>query len=72
MLPDAPSQPKIPIFLRAMPLVDFCKTDPDPMRQLIWGITGDRYTNNPARESKDTRRPTPVNLQTSAAVFSEF
>jgi len=32
--------PKLPIFLRSFTWVDFRKKDPDPMKSLIWGITG--------------------------------
>jgi len=42
LLPDAPRRPKLPIFLRGMTWVDFRKDDPDPMKHLIWGITGKR------------------------------
>ena len=34
--------PELPRFLRAMTWVDFRATDPDPMKRLIWGITGQR------------------------------
>jgi hypothetical protein len=40
LLPDAPEEPQLPRFLKAMTWVDFRKQDPDPMNQLIWGITG--------------------------------
>jgi nucleotide-binding universal stress UspA family protein len=42
LLPDAPAQPKLPIFLGAMTWVDFRVSDPDPMERLVWGITGAR------------------------------
>jgi hypothetical protein len=42
LLPDAPEQPRLPLFLSGMIWVDFRKQDPDPLRQLIWGITGKR------------------------------
>jgi hypothetical protein len=42
LLPSAPSKPDLPIFLRGMTWVDFRKQEPDPVRQLIWGITGIR------------------------------
>jgi WD40 repeat protein len=34
--------PKLPYFLEGMGWVDFRKSDPDPMAQLVWGITGKR------------------------------
>jgi DNA-binding NtrC family response regulator len=43
LLSNAPKKPVLPLFLREMTWVDFRKTDPDPMRQLIWGITGKKY-----------------------------
>ncbi len=42
LLPDAPQEPKLPIFLAGLMWVDFRKNQPDPMNQLIWGITGVR------------------------------
>lgn len=38
----APRTPRLPLFLQGMTWVDFRKTAPDPMFQLIWGITGKR------------------------------
>lgn len=40
LLPYASQEPPLPIFLRGMTWVDFRKQNPDPMNQLIWGITG--------------------------------
>ena len=42
ILVDAPRKPKLPPFLGNMTWVDFRKQDPDPMGQLVWGITGKR------------------------------
>ena len=42
LLSDAPDEPQLPLFLKGMTWVDFRKQEPDPMRQLIWGITGER------------------------------
>jgi WD40 repeat protein len=47
LLRDAPKKPGLPVFLRGMTWVDFRKEDPDPMEQLIWGITGE-YPRRPA------------------------
>jgi WD40 repeat protein len=35
-------QPQLPPFLSLLHLVDMRQPDPDPFRQLAWGITGDR------------------------------
>jgi len=43
LLPDAPQEPQLPIFLKGMAWVDFRKQDSDLMERLIWGITGERY-----------------------------
>lgn len=42
ILPDYPKDkaPKLPPFLALFTWVDFRKDDPDPLSQLIWGITG--------------------------------
>lgn len=42
LLPDAPSKPELPLFLRALTWVDFRSADPDPLSLLVWGITGKR------------------------------
>jgi GTPase SAR1 family protein len=35
--------PKLPVFLGGMTWVDFRKKEPNPMAQLLWGITGKRH-----------------------------
>jgi hypothetical protein len=42
LLPDAPNQPALPVFLRNIAWVDFRKQEPEPLERLIWGITGKR------------------------------
>jgi hypothetical protein len=42
ILQDCKKTPKLPAFLEGMTWVDFRKKDPDPLDQLIWGITGER------------------------------
>lgn len=42
LLENAPKKPALPVFLRGMTWVDFRKSDPDPLNQLIWGVTGQR------------------------------
>jgi hypothetical protein len=48
VLPNAPQELEtrqeidIPLFLRNRTWVNFQRADPDPMQQLIWGITGKR------------------------------
>ncbi|HYB00655.1 MAG TPA: toll/interleukin-1 receptor domain-containing protein, partial [Ktedonobacteraceae bacterium] len=42
LLHDAPEEPQLPVFLRGRTWVDFRNWDPDPLKQLVWGITGER------------------------------
>ena len=42
LLPSAPSEPKLPIFLRQLTWVDFRRTEPNPIHHLIWGVTGEQ------------------------------
>jgi hypothetical protein len=42
LLPEAPTEPQLPIFLKGNTWVDFRKRDSDPLGDLIWGITGER------------------------------
>jgi hypothetical protein len=42
LLANTPQEPTLPVFLEAMTWVDFRIQDPDPMQQLLWGITGKR------------------------------
>ena len=42
LLPDTSRVPKLPLFLAETIWVDFRKQDPDPVGQLVWGITGKR------------------------------
>jgi hypothetical protein len=42
LLADAPQKPRLPVFLANFAWVDFRRLVPDPMGQLIWGITGKR------------------------------
>ncbi len=41
-LPSAQSKPSLPVFLGGMHWVDFREDEPDPLEQLIFGITGER------------------------------
>jgi len=42
ILKDATRTARLPTFLEGMMWVDFRKLEPDPLKQLIWGITGNR------------------------------
>jgi hypothetical protein len=42
VLHDCADAPTLPPFLNGMTWVDFRRPQPDPLRQLVWGITGNR------------------------------
>lgn len=42
LLPDAPLQPELPVFLAQRHFVDFRRAEPDPFEQLVFGVTGKR------------------------------
>lgn len=42
LLEDAPKKPKLPIFLGNIRWVDFREKEPEPLKELLWGITGKR------------------------------
>ncbi len=46
LLPDAPTEPKLPPFLQGLTWVDFRLEYPEPMGQLTWGITGQKPQGN--------------------------
>lgn len=43
LLPTCTQVPKLPPFLDGMSWVDFRQKEPNPMGQLLWGITGTRH-----------------------------
>ena len=59
LLPNAPQKPQLPVFLEGLMWVDFRQHDPEPLGQLIWGITGIKpdlpplIPNKPPREEKN-------------------
>ena len=55
LLADAPQKPDIPIFLKINTWVDFRKSEPNPMSQLIWGITGKK----PSKSGLESQQSLP-------------
>lgn len=56
VLPNCKVLPNLPVFLAGMTWVDFRNTTPDPLQQLVWGITGERSTNfSPSSSSAEWR-----------------
>jgi formylglycine-generating enzyme required for sulfatase activity len=59
LLPNAPQKPQLPVFLEGLMWVDFRQHDPEPLGQLVWGITGIKpdlpplIPNKPPREEKN-------------------
>jgi hypothetical protein len=62
LLPDAPYQPELPLFLQGRMWVDFRQNYPDPMSQLIWGITGNEPNNNQSFPMNSSYAPAPSDL----------
>jgi hypothetical protein len=42
ILPGCADKPELPSFLEGMTWVDFRKLEPDPVKRLVWGITGEK------------------------------
>ena len=42
ILEGRPGDPRLPEFLKLWHVVDMRQADPDPLEQLVWGITGER------------------------------
>jgi len=47
LLQDAPKEPQLPLFLQGLMWVDFRLQYPEPMGQLMWGITGNKPGTTP-------------------------
>jgi hypothetical protein len=58
LLENAPSKPKLPLFLGNFTWVDFKQSRPDPFDRLIRGITG--------KKPESKTRPTPTGLKPGA------
>ena len=58
LLADAPQEPKLPVFLKGLMWVDFRLQYPEPMGQLIWGITGTKPGTHPLTTSQS--QPTQI------------
>ena len=52
LLPNAPQEPQLPVFLQGLMWVDFRQRDPEPLGQLIWGITGIKPDSPPLIRKK--------------------
>ena len=53
LLPTAPSQPDLPVFLAERSWVDFRRTEPEPLDGLVFGITGEKVSA-PAKPPRST------------------
>ncbi len=61
ILSDAPpGKPQLPVFLGIMTWVDFRVPQPDPMKQLIWGITNKKPETDNSNSTPSGIRPTPA------------
>lgn len=59
LLGTASGQPDLPPFLGNMTWVDFRKQEPDPLKQLIWGITQQKPDTDTNQHTVDHSSPTP-------------
>jgi formylglycine-generating enzyme required for sulfatase activity len=67
LLPNAPKEPKLPVFLQGLMWVDFREHDPEPLGQLIWGITGIKPDSPPLTLKKppeEEKNKSPYQLKT--------
>ena len=79
ILPECRQTPALPLFLDGMTWVDFRSSDPDPLQQLIWGITGQRNPIIPQQPEAQQKQqkvenapPTPViSLRSEPLAVSE-
>ena len=74
LLPNAPTKPELPVFLRQFTWVDFRISDPDPMYRLRWGITGKKpQLTNSAPSPSSLVIPSPVtSIPQSSSSFIEI
>jgi formylglycine-generating enzyme required for sulfatase activity len=67
LLPNAPKEPQLPVFLQGLMWVDFREHDPEPLGQLIWGITGRKPDSPPLTLKKppeEEKNKSPYQLKT--------
>ncbi len=74
LLPNAPTQPELPVFLRQFTWVDFRISDPDPMYRLRWGITGKKpqLTNSASSSSPLVSPSTVLSIPQSPQIRTEI
>ena len=72
LLPSAPAEPDLPLFLVGMTWVDFRESDPDPMRRLVWGITGlnDNDDDDDVPRTPPEKRP-PISEEPNSAPWQQ-
>lgn len=65
ILPSAAVTPKLPILLKSLHWVDFRNIDSDPLKHLIWGITGKKPDHQKTNDSSsiDLQIPREANGQ---------
>jgi hypothetical protein len=72
VLADAPDKPELPIFLRGMTWVDFRKKEPDPIKQLIWGITSKKPIVSLRSKSGNKQVTSQPSIPESSSSFEQF
>ncbi|WP_204137331.1 toll/interleukin-1 receptor domain-containing protein [Halomicronema sp. CCY15110] len=66
MLPNVPKQPRLPIFLKNRHWVDFRLQDPDPLVQLVWGVTGIKPGNEKLKTAQTISPTVETDSQATA------
>jgi len=72
LLPNAPQEPKLPLFLEGRTWVDFrtgSTVHTDPWKKLVWGITGIRPESQPVVQ---TQQPQISSLPQKIWLLSDF
>ena len=68
ILPDCKETPALPSFLEGMMWVDFRTSDPDPLQNLIWGITGERSFMAPPQPVRQQQQQIPEKTPKNSAI----
>jgi hypothetical protein len=69
LLKTAPEKPKLPPFLAGMTWVNFHKQEPDPIKQLIWGITSKKPDSHADQNVNTQTSPVPAPSTPKALPF---
>jgi hypothetical protein len=74
ILPSAKKMPPLPIFLNSLHYVDFRVLNPNPIDQLLWGITGKKQSRARVKYTGDrlSLNFQEIEIRSVIAIFAEF